>query len=154
MASPSSTPLDDGDGASSTYTVLPFVELNEDRGHVTALHADGAVVVVGTSSGMLLRFAVDADPAAACRDGGEDVLASAVCCARKSRGSDARVRQLCVLGERGVVLALCGGLVSVRALDSLEERCVLNNAKTRSTSFCVSLDEPLPRAALYVAATS
>ena len=100
--------------------MLPCASLQPDCGHVTSLHADGSLLVAGTSAGMLLRFSLSGSTLSG-STGVDEVEPLAVAVCHKSARGDRGVRQLFVLGERGIVIALCDGLVSVHAVDTLEE---------------------------------
>ena len=132
-----------------SLTVVPLASLSESDGSVTALHADGVHVVVGTSAGMLLRFEAPDDLALAERPAASCNLCPA---GEKRRSAQRAVRELCVLGAVDVVLALCGGIVTVHALSDMSQLCALNNKSTRAETFCVNDDFSIPCVALSVAA--
>ena len=128
-----------------SLTVVPLTSLDEEHGTVTALHADGDTVVVGTSRGQLLKFKTPDDLSMA----GEPVASCDICPDKKAKHA---VRELWVLGASGVALALCDGLVTVHALYDLSQLCLLNNKATKAETFCVNDDLAIPCVAVSVAA--
>ena len=91
-------------------TVMPLASLDEHHGTVTALHADGEAVVVGTSAGKLLLFEAPDDLSLADRPKAECELCPS---GEKLRKAQRAVRELSVLGSSGVVLALCLSLIHI-----------------------------------------
>ena len=127
-----------------SLTVIPLASLDEEHGFVTAIHAEGEIVVVGTSRGQLLRLEAPDNLSMAERP-------VAVCELRPEKRKHA-VRELCVLGSSGVALALSDGIVTVHCLLDLTLLCQLNNNATKAETFCVNEDLPIPCVAVSVAA--
>ena len=128
-----------------SLTVVPLTSLDDEHGIVTAIHADGETVVVGTSRGQLLRLVAPDDLSMAERP-------VACCELRPEKQRKHAVRELCVLGSSGVALALSDGIVTVHCLLDLSQLCQLNNSATKAETFCVNEDLPIPCVAVSVAA--
>ena len=115
------------------FAALPHCNVHASHGTATAVAADGKTLVVGTAIGELLLI------------GQDTVHASCVVKAKKP------IRQVEVLGDAMVVVALCDGLVTCHRSESLELLCTLNNVACKAEAFACSYDEAIPRVCLSVA---